>query len=107
LTVSAAATPPVNGYGVAFLLPGLGLLGTVLASRKRLAARKSILAMKVMGLVLVVTAFSLFAAGCGGGSSSTQATPTSPASPASQVTLMVTGTSGSLTQTSALTINVQ
>jgi len=104
LTVSAASTPPVNGYGVAFLLPGLGLFGTVLASRKRLAARKSILAMRVMGLVFIVTAFSLFAAGCGGGSSSTQATPTSPAS---QVTLMVTGTSGSLTQTSALTINVQ
>jgi uncharacterized protein (TIGR03118 family) len=104
LTVSAAATPPVNGYGVAFLLPGLGLFGTVLASRKRLAARKSVLAMRLMGLVFIVTAFSLFAAGCGGGSSSTQATPKSPAS---QVTLMVTGTSGSLTQSSALTINVQ
>jgi uncharacterized protein (TIGR03118 family) len=98
LTISAAATPPPTGYGIIFLvLPGLGLFGTVLASRKREAARKGVLA---MGLVIFITAFSLFAVGCGGSSSSTQTTPPS------QVTVMVTGTSGSLTQSTALTINI-
>lgn len=109
LTVSAAATPPATGYHRAFLLPGLGLFGTLLVSRRKRAGRKSILAMKAMGLVLLATVFSSFAAGCGGGGNSgtgntqtgnTQTTPTS------QVTLMVTGTSGALTQSSALTVNI-
>jgi hypothetical protein len=101
LTVSAASTPPANGYGFAFLLPGLGLFGTAFIGRKKLGGRKSILAMRVMGLVIVVSALSLFAVGCGSSNSSAQTTPTSHA------TLTVTGTSGSLTQSSALTINVQ
>jgi uncharacterized protein (TIGR03118 family) len=104
LTVSAASTPPVTGYGAAFLLPGLGLFGTILASRKKLVARKSVLAMRVMGLLIFISAFSLLAAGCGSTKSSAQTTPTTPTS---QVMLMVTGTSGSLTQSSALTINIQ
>jgi uncharacterized protein (TIGR03118 family) len=101
LTVSAAQTPPVNGYGFAFLLPGLGLFGTALIGRKKLAGRKTIMAMKVMGLVIVVSALSMFAVGCGSSNSSAQMNPTS------QATLTVTGTSGSLTQSSALTINIQ
>lgn len=101
LTVSAAATPPVAGYGVAFVLPGLGLFGTLLATGKKLGSRRSVLAVKVLGFVFFITALSLFAVGCGGSTSSTQTTP------ASQATLMVTGTSGAITQSSALTINIQ
>jgi hypothetical protein len=46
--------------------------------------------------------------GCGGGSSSsTQPTaPTTPATPAGAYTITVTGTSGSLTQSMSLTLNV-
>src|SRR6202142_3448060 len=86
LTVSAVSTPPATGYtlpGMAALLPGLGLFGTVLATRKRKAlTRKSILWTSVLGLLLLV---SMFALGCGGG--------TKGQTPASQVTLMVTGMS--------------
>jgi uncharacterized protein (TIGR03118 family) len=107
LTISAASAPPVGGYamtGFAALLPGLGLFGTVFATRKRKPlTRKSILSMKVFGLFLVVSLFSLLAVGCGGGSSNAQTTP--PAG--SPVTLTVTGTSGSITQSTpvAITIN--
>jgi hypothetical protein len=57
LTISAASTPPVTGYGamgVAVLLPGLGLFGTVLTTRKRKPlTRKSILSMRILGLLLL------------------------------------------------------
>ena len=97
LTVSAAATPPTNGYGMAALLPGLGLFGTLFTTRKRKPlARKSMLWMSVLALVILI---SLFALGCGGSNSKQ---PTPPA----QVTLMVTGTSGSLSHTAPVTINV-
>jgi uncharacterized protein (TIGR03118 family) len=105
LTISAAATPPagVGGYnvpGMMALLPGLGLFGTVLATRKRKPlTRKSIGWMSLLGLLLVV---SLFALGCGG--SNTSSNQTTPAS--QQVTVMVTGTSGTLSQTAAVTITV-
>ncbi len=60
LTVSAAATPPsITGYSVSrigFLLPGLGLFGTVLTTRKRKPlSRKSIQWMKMVGLLLVIS----------------------------------------------------
>jgi uncharacterized protein (TIGR03118 family) len=100
LTISAAPTPPASGYGSAFLLPGLGLVGTIVATRKRLVACKSILSLRVMGLMIFISLFSLFAAGCGSSQSSTQ-------TPTSQVTLMVTGTSGAITQSSALAINIK
>jgi uncharacterized protein (TIGR03118 family) len=111
LTISAAATPPTGGGGynvpgmAAALLPGLGLplglFGTVLTTRKKKAlTRKSIRWMSLLGLLLVV---SLFALGCGSGSKATT-TPTTSA--AQQVTLMVTGTSGSLTQSAAVTVTV-
>ena len=99
LTISAASTPPATGYilsGMAVLLPGLGLFGTVFATRKRkLLTRKNILWTSAMGLLLLV---SMFALGCG--SSSKGQTP------ASQVTLTVTGTSGSLSHSTPVTINV-
>ena len=111
LTISAAsAPPPITGYTVphvAFLLPGLGLFGTLFASRKRKAlTRKSILSMKVLSLLLFVSLFSLIAVGCGGSSSASQPSQTSQTS-TSQVTLMVTGTSGAITESApvAITIN--
>jgi hypothetical protein len=79
------------------LLPGLGLFGTALATRERKPlTRKGIIWTSVLGLLLFV---SMFALGCG--SSSKGQTP------ASQVTLTVTGTSGSLSHSTpvAITIN--
>jgi len=99
LTISATSTPPASGYnlsGVAALLPGLGLFGTVLATRKRKPlTRKSILWTSVLGVLLLV---SMFALGCG--SSSKGQTP------ASQVTMTVTGTAGSLSHSTPVTITI-
>jgi hypothetical protein len=99
LTISATSTPPASGYslsGIATLLPGLGLLGTVLATRKRKPlTRKSILWTSVLGVLLLV---SMFALGCG--SSSKGQTP------ASQVTMTVTGTAGSLSHSTPVTITI-
>jgi uncharacterized protein (TIGR03118 family) len=99
LTISAASTPPVQGYslpGMAVLLPGLGLFGTLLTTRKRKPlSRKSILGMSLLGLLLVL---SLFALGCGSNSKGQ--------APASQVTVMVTGTSGSLSHSTPVTITI-
>ena len=104
LTISAAATAPSGGGGyivpgMLALLPGLGLFGTVLTTGKRKAlTRKSIAWMSLLGLLLVV---SLFALGCGGSNSNNQITPAS-----QQVTVMVTGTSGALSQSAAVTVTV-
>jgi uncharacterized protein (TIGR03118 family) len=100
LTISAAsAAPPVTGYslsGMAALLPSLGLFGTVLATRKRKPlTRNSILWTSVLGVLLLV---SMFALGCGGSSKGQ--------TPASQVTLTVTGTSGSLSHSTPVTITI-
>jgi uncharacterized protein (TIGR03118 family) len=103
LTITAAATPPggSGGYAVhsmALLLSGLGLFGTLLTTRRRKPlTRKSIRWMSLLGLLLFI---SLFALGCGGSSSKTS-TPSS-----QQVTVMVTGTAGSLTQTAPVTVTV-
>lgn len=98
LTISAASTPPVMGYhtmGLA-LLPGLGLFGTVLAARKRkLLTRKSIAWTAMLGLLLLV---SMFVLGCG---SNSKGQP-----PVSQANVMVTGTSGAITHTAALSVTV-
>jgi uncharacterized protein (TIGR03118 family) len=96
LTVSAAATPPTNGYGIAALFPSFGLFGMLLTTRKRKPlTRKNILGMSLLGLLLLV---SMFALGCS--SSSKGQTPPS------QVTLMVTGTSGALSHSTPVTITV-
>ncbi|MFZ0306920.1 MAG: TIGR03118 family protein [Candidatus Sulfotelmatobacter sp.] len=103
LTISAASTPPNGGggyavHGMAMLLSGLGLFGTLLTTRRRKPlTRKSVRWMSLLGLLLFI---SLFALGCGS-SSSTNSTPSS-----QQVTVMVTGTSGSLTQTAPVTVTV-
>jgi uncharacterized protein (TIGR03118 family) len=98
LTVSTASTSPV-GYSVAGmgLLPGLGLFGAVLATRKRKPhTRGSIRSMSLLGLLVVISSFAL---GCGGASSS-QTTPSS------QAIVTVTGTSGALSQTAPVTVTI-
>src|SRR6266852_863039 len=99
LTISATSTPPATGYslsGMATLLPGLGLFGTVLATRKRKPlTRKSILWTSVLGVLLLV---SMFALGCGSNSKGR--------TPASQVTMAVTGTAGSLSHSTPVTITI-
>src|ERR1700686_2941813 len=100
LTISVAATPPPGGGGYGpvgmVLLPGLGLFGTLLTTRKRRPlTRKSILSMSLLGLLLLI---SLFAIGCG--SSSKASTPPS------QVTVTVMGTSGSLSHSKPVTITI-
>jgi hypothetical protein len=102
LTVSAASAPPPHGYGMvalAGLLPGLGLFGTVFTTRKRKPlTRKSTQSKRIFGLLLVI---SLLAVGCGGSSNAQTSQPAG-----SQVTLTVTGTSGAITQSSPVTINI-
>jgi hypothetical protein len=100
LTISVAATPPPGGGGYSVvgmaLLPGLGVFGTLLTTRKRKPlTRRSVLSMSLLGLLLLI---SLFAIGCGS-SSKGQMGP-------SQVTVMVTGTSGSLSHSAPVTITI-
>src|SRR5882762_4244913 len=100
LTISVAPNPPPGGGGYSVvgmaLLPGLGVFGTLLTTRKRKPlTRKSILSMSLLGLLLLI---SLFAIGCGSSSKGS----TGP----SQVTVMVTGTSGSLTHSTPVTITI-
>ena len=102
LTIAAASTPPPTGYsllGMLALIPGFGFFGTVITTRKsKLLKRKSIVGMSLLGLLLVV---SLFTLGCGGSNSSKATTPAS-----GQATVMVTGTSGALSHSSAVTVTI-
>jgi uncharacterized protein (TIGR03118 family) len=102
LTISAVSTPPPTGYTaprMGLLLPGLGLFGTLIATRKRkLLNRKSTIGTSLLGLLLLVSLFSL---GCG---SSKSNKPTTPAS--QQATVMVTGTSGSVSHSSSVTVTI-
>jgi len=101
LTVFAASTPPNGGYGgysaMAALLPGLGLFGTLLTTRKRkLFVRNRLMGMSILSLLLLS---SLFTLGCG--SSSGKQTPV-----VSQTTLTVTGASGSLSHSVPVNVTV-
>jgi uncharacterized protein (TIGR03118 family) len=106
LSIAAASTPPSGGYHAAIfggLLPGLGLLATVFSTGKRKPlTRKSRLLMSGLGMLLVISLFSLWAVGCGGSSSSAQ--PSQPST--SQVTMTVTGTSGAITQSMPMTVTI-
>jgi len=101
LTVSAVSTPPATGYSLpaaAALLPGLGVLGTLLGTGKRKPlARKGILWTSALGLLLLV---SLFAVGCGSNSNN------KPTTTVNQVNLIVTGTSGSITHSSVVAVTI-
>ena len=96
LTVSAASAPPATGYGMAMLLPGLGLFGTLFTIRKRkpLTGKTTLW----MGLLALVLLGSLVTLGCGGSSKQTMST--------SQATVMVTGTSGAISHTAPVTITI-
>jgi uncharacterized protein (TIGR03118 family) len=99
LTVSAASTPPTGGYpALAALLPGLGLFGTLLATRRRKPFTSNrLMGMSILSLLLLS---SLFTLGCG--SNSGKQTP-----PASQTTtLTVTGTSGTLSHSVPVSVAV-
>ncbi|HEV7966466.1 MAG TPA: TIGR03118 family protein [Candidatus Acidoferrales bacterium] len=107
LTISAASAPPPQGYHMAALvglLPALGLFGTVFTTRKRKPlTRKGTLLARIFGMLLVISMFSLWAVGCGsGGASSGQSSQTS----ATPLTMTVTGTSGAITQSAAVTITI-
>jgi uncharacterized protein (TIGR03118 family) len=97
LTVSAASAPPTGGYPyLAALLPGLGVCGTLLTTRRRKPLmRKHFVGMSVLGLLLLT---SLFTLGCGG---SNAKAPVS-----SQTTLTVTGTSGALSHSVPFSVTV-
>jgi uncharacterized protein (TIGR03118 family) len=103
LTISAVSTPPPTGYnaaGMFVLMPGLGLFGTLLTSGKRkLLAGRRVQWVSLMGLTLVI---SLFALGCSGSSNSNK--PTTAAS--QKATVMVTGTSGSVSHSAAVTVTI-
>jgi hypothetical protein len=81
-------------------MPGLGLFGTLLTSGKRkLLAGKRVQWVSLTGLTLVI---SLFALGCSGSSNSNK--PTTAAS--QKATVMVTGTSGSVSHSAAVTVTI-
>jgi uncharacterized protein (TIGR03118 family) len=97
LAVSAASTPPAGGYPyMAALLPGLGVFGTLLTTRRRKPlARKHLVGISVLGLLLFA---SLFTLGCGGSNAK--------ASASSQTTVTVTGTSGALSHSVPVSVTV-
>ena len=101
LSISAASTPPPTGYstlGVLALLPGLGLFGTLLTTSKRKFLTKNSIWTGLLGLLFVV---SLFTLGCGGSNSNNK-----PPVSQTQTNVMVTGTSGSISHTSAVAVTV-
>ena len=94
LTITAASNPPNGGYGPAAMMLLPGLLGTAFISRKHWQAGSRAVAISALSVVLLTC---LLALGCG--SSSNKAT-------ASQTNLVVTGTSGTLSHSSAISVTI-
>jgi hypothetical protein len=86
-------------YALWLSLPAFALAGMGFRSRQR---RLGI----CMMCILIIT-LTLPLAGCGGGSSSSSGSGGSPGTPAGTYNIMVTGTSGSLTATTNVTLTVQ
>jgi hypothetical protein len=97
LAIAASANPPGGVYGMALLLPGLGLLG-VLRKRRTLSSY-SIFAISTLGVMLLAT---LFATGCSGSKSGASSTPQG-----SQTNVVVAATAGSLSHSSTIAVTVQ
>lgn len=98
LTVSAASTPPVNGYSttmMATVLPGFGVFGMLFGIGKK-NTRKNL---RWIGLVGVLLMVSLFALGCGGSNASNNPM-------GSQVNMTITGTSGAISHSSTVAITI-
>jgi subtilase family serine protease len=85
----------------AALLPGLFGLVFIAGSRKRSTG-----AMRVLGLIAVLGASTLWMASCGGSSSGSGGT-TNPGTPKGTYTITATGTSGSTTNTATFQLVVQ
>jgi len=105
LTLSTASIAPPRGYAVSGLvgwlpLSGIGVFGFVLAAgnKRKLGTRKTHLVVLISSLLL---AGSLVTFGCGGSNSSSM----SPA--AKNVTVMITGTSGSISHSTPFTLTIQ
>jgi uncharacterized protein (TIGR03118 family) len=108
LTLTAAAAPPSGGYGSPYAmmmwlpLSSLGVFGMVLGKGSRKAMSKG------MRRALGIAALSLLAlgmmltVGCGGSSSSSNHQATN-----NMVTLMVKGTSGSITHSTPITLTIR
>lgn len=101
LTLSAAAAAPTGGYGVAMsMLPGLGAFGAFFVRRRKPGRGKGKAFLLAAALALL-TAGTTFTVACANSSSSHKA----PAM--NQATLMVTGTSGSISHSIPVTVTVQ
>jgi uncharacterized protein (TIGR03118 family) len=102
LTITAAATPPGGGYGggLAMLLSGVGVFGTLLTTRRGIltaAKGKSLLLMAVLALL---TVGMMFTAACGSYSNHQTAT-------SHQATVTVTGTSGGMSHSVPVVVTVR
>ncbi len=89
-----------NGLFYAMLLPGM--LGMLLVGRKK----KSYRAMQMIMLIVVLGMSTLWMAACGGGPSGGSGGNPNPGTPAGMTTLTITGTSGSLTRTAPVILNI-
>jgi hypothetical protein len=110
LMFTAAANPPTGGYGpngmtMGWLsLSGAGLFGMVFATRKnnRKPEAKFLKRGLLIGSVGLLALYALFTIGCGGSSSTSNRQQQK-----STVTVMVTGTSGSISHSTPITLTIQ
>ncbi len=93
-----------NGSGMfyAMLLPGM--LGLLIAGRRKRALKSGA---HIMALLVILSLSTLWMGACGGSSSSGSTTPTNPGTPAGNSTLTITATSGTLVHAAAVSLTVQ